>query len=113
MSVREGDIAQLCPVKNKGNAYIGMKGRVCDLNEEGSFAIETGTASLIISGYTPHGKRKGVWLLVNGLQVFHRFNYAADRPKLRTFNAFVCYLLGLFMGAALAIMFMLAFLDLS
>ena len=49
-------------------AYSGMEGTVVQTWEDGAFCINTGTSELVV----PLGKRKGVWIFLNGKHLYHK-----------------------------------------
>lgn len=53
-------------------AYSGMKGTVDTVSNDGGFILNCGTSMLIVSMYNAYGNLiKGVWLIVNGVEVYH------------------------------------------
>ncbi len=79
--IKNGDVVEYSN-KNKYwydgtiSAYAGFKGKVEGLKDDGSFFINSGGATLVISGYAPYGKRdKGVSLIKDGIELLHEFVY--------------------------------------
>lgn len=71
------------------DAYADMEGIVSDIYEDGAFALDCGSSILIVTMNDNFKKPlKGVWIWLNGEEVFHKRIKPNKSPKkwVRTFS---------------------------